>query len=146
MVLQCGLGGFDEMAKCYDVAAITANEGVPSANPNSLVGLAPVLRERNIAPLTPIERHHRDDNPSQILPFLFVGAEAHAENIDLLKKFGITHILNLTTRMPKRHHGIQYLIIPLRVSVTVCPLILSCWFAFVPLFVPLSPGDNAICR
>merc|ERR1719201_433541 len=82
----------------------------------SLSGLAPALRERNITPTTPIERHHRDDKPSEILPFLFVGAEAHAENEEMLNHYAITHVLNLTTRSPKRVPGIKYLAIPIRDS------------------------------
>lgn len=67
------------------------------------------------SPDTPIERHSRDNGPAAVLNYLLVGAEAHAENKELLLSLGITHILNLTTRSPKRFAEFTYHNIPLHV-------------------------------
>lgn len=62
----------------------------------------------NITPTTPIERHHRDIEPSELLPYLFVGAEAHADNENIIRKYSITHILNLTTRPTVPFDNVEY--------------------------------------
>lgn len=36
--------------------------------------------------------------PDMVLPFLYVGDRLHAMNSDLLKRLGITHVLNVDTR------------------------------------------------
>jgi hypothetical protein len=74
----------------------------------------------NLTPSTPIERHVRDKAPSQILPFLYVGAEGHAHDAGLLRELGITYILNLTTRDAIHVDGIEYHTIPIRVSGGPC--------------------------
>lgn len=57
-----------------------------------------------------------DPYPSNILDYrLFVGDQSHVSNIDLLKHFKITHILNATQHFSNKfeNHGIKYLKIPI---------------------------------
>lgn len=65
---------------------------------------------------TPIHNRVRDLEPSEILPFLLVGAKTHAENEDLLKSLNITAILNMTPSCPNHFEGkFAYKNIPIRV-------------------------------
>ncbi|EGD77993.1 hypothetical protein PTSG_09628 [Salpingoeca rosetta] len=103
-------GGFEAMKAKYDV--VEASKGnVPAGIGFSLPVQQLQSADKQKTPTTPIERHHRDAEPCEILPYMYVGAEAHAEKEEIVRKHGITHILNLTTRSPTRHPHIEYCVI-----------------------------------
>ena len=97
----------------YDV--VEASKSTAPAGVGFSLPLQQTQSAEKRTPTTPIERHHRDQEPCEILPYMFVGAEAHAENEALMRKYGFTHVLNLTTRSPTRHPGIEYCVIEIRV-------------------------------
>eukprot|EP00045_Choanoeca_perplexa_P006799 m.58787 g.58787 ORF g.58787 m.58787 type:complete len:365 (+) comp13791_c0_seq1:219-1313(+) len=107
-------GGYQQVSETYDMCVSAADPGSDS-HPFSLGALSLSLPTADaLTPSTPIERHVRDKAPSQVLPFLYVGAEGHAQDGQLLKELGITHVLNLTTRGSKQLEGFTYHTIPIR--------------------------------
>ncbi|XP_019633944.1 PREDICTED: dual specificity protein phosphatase 7-like [Branchiostoma belcheri] len=46
-----------------------------------------------------------DAYPVQILPYLYLGTAKDAANLDSLRKYGITHILNVTPNLPNKFEG-----------------------------------------
>ena len=62
-----------------------------------------------------VKSFFNDPYPSTVIDFkLFVGDESHVKNIELLKHFKITHIVNATQHVPNYFidNGIKYLNIP----------------------------------
>lgn len=54
------------------------------------------------------EREHLlDAPPTVICPYLLLGSQRDADDVDMLKRIGITAILNVTPDAPARHHGID---------------------------------------
>jgi hypothetical protein len=119
-------GGYVRFQECCNLCE--AAEAERNASPLSMASLSLGSHERTLTPTTPIARHARDAGPSQILPFLYVGAEAHAEDKDLILSLGITHILNMTTRKTLQHANVTYSCIPLRVraEAVVCVVCVCC--------------------
>ncbi|WAR19845.1 DUS10-like protein [Mya arenaria] len=67
------------------------------------------------SPTTPIiEPAIETATASQILPFLYLGNERDAANIQRLNDLGITYVLNVTSHLPQHFekHGIKYKRIP----------------------------------
>jgi len=67
------------------------------------------------SPLTPlVEQQIEGAQMSQILPFLYLGNERDAGNLQTLKDLNITYILNVTSHLRPHFesHGIQYKTIP----------------------------------
>eukprot|EP00730_Choanoeca_flexa_P012460 TRINITY_DN4296_c0_g1_i2.p1 TRINITY_DN4296_c0_g1~~TRINITY_DN4296_c0_g1_i2.p1 ORF type:complete len:355 (+),score=35.84 TRINITY_DN4296_c0_g1_i2:208-1272(+) len=112
------IGGYEAVSQVYDLCiSVDASRGESKSHPFSLgsLGLSLSLAAPDsLTPSTPIERHVRDKAPSEILPYLYVGAEGHAQDRALLDKLGIGYILNLTTRGAKKHEGIVQHTIPIR--------------------------------
>ena len=66
---------------------------------------------------SPYDKHVRDAVPSEILPYLFVGSQGHAQNKSILDDLKITHILNITATCPNWFLGtINYMNIQIKVS------------------------------
>ncbi|EDQ89570.1 uncharacterized protein MONBRDRAFT_8130 [Monosiga brevicollis MX1] len=107
--LRGGFNGFQDMV---DFCEANPNNTPPQA----ALSLSSLSLDRNMTPSTPIERHHRDKAPAQILPYLYVGAEAHAENRELLKRLNVTHVLNLTTHDSRKYPEFGYHQIAIRDS------------------------------
>eukprot|EP00049_Salpingoeca_infusionum_P025986 m.23033 g.23033 ORF g.23033 m.23033 type:complete len:368 (+) comp8443_c0_seq1:588-1691(+) len=104
-------GGFEEMQAKYDIVEVAAQKG---SRPLSLKSLADKC---GTTPTTPIARHHgKDLEPSQILDFLYVGAEGHSSSREIVARLKFTHVLNLTTRESPDFPGVQYCCIPIRDS------------------------------
>ena len=62
------------------------------------------------------EKAFVDIMPSCILPYLYVGSQAHAQNRETLRACGITHIINITASCPNRFEDeISYVNIPIKV-------------------------------
>lgn len=120
-------GGFEAFQKLYDVECNVGGKqgsGLPNlslaplhaqtSNPSLSGGPQSSHSASSLGPpSTPIERHHRDVAPCQILPFLYIGAEAHAENKDIVRRLNITYILNVTTKVPTMIEGVTYKNIPI---------------------------------
>ncbi|BFZ10652.1 hypothetical protein BsWGS_13691 [Bradybaena similaris] len=54
--------------------------------------------------------------PVQVLPYLYLGCAKNSTDLPQLKKYGITHILNVTTNVPntfEHEHNFRYLQIPI---------------------------------
>lgn len=80
-----------------------------SANGNTDMGpsmglLSPLAAAASATELvgerSPCERSVRDLAPSEILPFLFVGSQSHAQSREIMESFGFTHVLNITSTCP----------------------------------------------
>lgn len=64
---------------------------------------------------SPFDKHVRDLHPCEILPFLFVGSQVHAQSRAILSGLKITHILNITATCPNCFpNDIQYKTIPIK--------------------------------
>lgn len=110
-------GGFDLFKERHG-GGIVADPAEASSFGGS-VGLKLTKSSPTLAlntPTTPIERHHRDVAPCEILPFLYVGAEAHADNREMLARYQFSHVLSVTTRCPTHYEGITYCNIPIKDS------------------------------
>ncbi|XP_052058238.1 dual specificity protein phosphatase 10-like isoform X2 [Mytilus californianus] len=67
------------------------------------------------SPTTPIiEPQIETATASQILPFLYLGNERDASNLQRLRELNISHILNITSNIPKyfENQGIKYKRLP----------------------------------
>jgi hypothetical protein len=52
----------------------------------------------------------KKEEVTQILPFLYLGSQENAENQQLLLKYGITHILNISVEVENKYENkFQYL-------------------------------------
>lgn len=101
-------GGFSS----YKVSSPDTIETADDESPNPLFSHCPceVANERS-----PLEKHVRDSFPSEIVPYLFVGSQQHAQSRPILEQLKITHILNITATCPNWFAGsIEYKNIPIK--------------------------------
>lgn len=95
-------GGFSAFKAIAPEAIETADDETPS----------PLLKHcacESSSEQSPVDKHVRDLCPSEILPYLFVGSQQHAQSKQILEQLQITHILNITATCPNWYPGaIQY--------------------------------------
>jgi len=90
----------------YKALAPDTVETADDERPNPLFSHCPceVANERS-----PVDKHVRDTTPSEILPFLYVGSQQHAQSRPILEQLKISHILNITATCPNWYADtIQY--------------------------------------
>lgn len=93
-------GSFSAFKAAYPqlLDSAIANADMPSTT--LLSPLAAASAVELVGERSPCERSVRDLAPSEIMPFLFVGSQSHAQSREIMESFGFTHVLNITSTCP----------------------------------------------
>ena len=106
MIFECVPGGFSKFEKKYPGFCESSEEVE-----RPLLSLSGLTIQDNIEqdlalklePSTPEMTDHQESRtkvPVQILPHLYLGSEKDSSDLDILKKYGISYILNVTHDKP----------------------------------------------
>ena len=101
-------GGFERFASCYPSMCSFAKPQIPSQMCSSPMALKLKSKDarRAYSPrcfdteMKDIETRTKQSEPVEILPHLYLGSEIHSSQKELLKRLGITAIVNVSRNIP----------------------------------------------
>lgn len=106
-------GGFEAFQMNYPNLCVTDTSSDSSEDTLPDLGFDKLRIEHS-----PEDKHEYqvENFPVEILPYLYLGSKRECENLELLRQYQITYVLNVTPNIPNHfeNDGLKYLQIPIR--------------------------------